>query len=217
ADARWAKLSSLPENILQNPVTLMAIETGKGWQLNFQLADSRAKEILYKIDGKGDFQSTGYMPTKNPQTGEEMVNPGIFLANLEPGEHTIEVKYLDRTGKTNGPYPLKFDTGSQQLKNGKDAINRTSSLINFSRTDDELRAFFIRILFHGPIIKEIRYSINNDKLDQSFPFEPITKIQENPKKVYAVIPTDSQFVCVQVTFTDGTKSAVQKCVVELDN
>ena len=217
ADARWAKLSSLPQNMFENPVTLMATETSKGWQINFQLADWRAKEIFYRLDGQGDFQSTGFMPTKNPQSGEDMINPGIFLSTLAPGEHTIEVKYLDRTGKTNGPYTLKFDTGSQQLKNGKDAINRTSSLINFGRTDDELRAFFIRILFHGPIIKEIRYSINNDKLDQSFPFEPITKIQENPKKVYTVIPTDSQFVCVQVTFTDGTKSAVQKCVVELDN
>jgi hypothetical protein len=36
-----------------------------------------------------------------------------------------------------------------------------------------------------------------------------------PKKVYAVIPNDTQFVSVQVTFIDGTKSAVQKCVPEL--
>jgi hypothetical protein len=215
ADARWAKLSSLPQTVLENPVTLMATETAKGWQLNFQLAESKPKEIFYRLDGNGDFQSTGHMPNKNPQTGEEMINSGVLLA-LSPGEHTIEVKYVDRTDKTNGPYVLKFNTGSEQLKNGKDAISRISALINFSRTDDELRAFFIRILFHGPIIKEIRYSINSDKLDQSFPFEPITKIQENPKKVYAVIPNDTQFVCVQVTFTDGTKSALQKCVMQLD-
>jgi Domain of unknown function (DUF4062) len=215
ADARWAKLSSLPQTILENPVTLMASETAKGWQLNFQLAESKPKEIFYKLDGNGDFQSTGHMPVKNPQTGEEMVNPGALLV-LSPGEHTIEVKYIDRTDKTNGPYLLKFNTGSEQLKNGKDAISRLSPLINFGRTDEELRAFFIRILFHGPIIKEIRYSINSDKLDQSFPFEPITKIQENPKKVYTVIPNDTQFVCVQVTFTDGTKSALQKCVMQLD-
>lgn len=217
ADARWAKLSSVPDKVLENPVTLMATETAKGWHINFQLADWRAKEIFYKLDGKGDFQSTGHMPNKNAQTGEEMVNPGVFLANVEPGEHMIEVKYLDRTGKTNGPYPLKFDTRAQQLTNGKDAIKRTSPLINFGRTDDEFRAFFIRILFHGPIIKEIRYSINSDKLDQSFPFEPITKVQESPRKVYTVIPNDTQFVCVQVTFTDGTKSPVQKCMAELEN
>jgi hypothetical protein len=215
ADARWAKLSSLPEKVLENPVTLMATETAKGWHINFLLADSRAKEIFYKVDGQGEFQSTGYMPNKNPQTGEEMINPGVFLTNLEPGEHIIEVKYLDRTGKTNGPYPLKFDTRGEQLKNGKDAINRSSPLINFSRlSDGELTGSFIRILFHGPIIKEIRYSVNSDKLDQIFPFEPTAKVQEMRGKVNMNFPKDTQFVCVQATFIDGTKTAVQKCVPE---
>lgn len=214
ADARWAKLSSLPENILENPVTLTATETPKGWHINFQLADSRAKEMFYKLDGKGDFQSTGHMPNRNAQTGEPMIQSGLFFANLEPGEHTFEIKYLDRTGKTNGPYPLKFDPRAEQLKNGKNAIRNIPALINFTHTAGEFRAFFVRILFHGPIIKEIRYSVDSEKLDQSFPFEPITRIQETPKKVYTVIPNDTQFVCVQVTFIDGTKSSVQKCVPE---
>ena len=215
AEARWAKLSSLPQTVLENPVTLMATETGKGWQLNFQLAESKPKEIFYKIDGNGDFQSTGHMPVKNAQTGEDMVNPGIFLAGLTPGEHTIEVKYLDRTGKNNGPYSLKFDTRGEQLKNGKNAINTSvSPLINFTHTGGEFRAFFIRMLFHGPIIKEIRYSIDSEALDKSFPFNPITRIQETPTKVYEVIPNDTKFVAVQVTYVDGTKSPVRKCVPE---
>jgi hypothetical protein len=215
ADARWAKLSSLPQTVLENPVTLMATETGKGWQLNFQLAESKPKEIFYRLDGTGDFQSTGHMPVKNAQTGEEMVNPGVFVAGLTPGEHTIEVKYLDRTGKNNGPYSLKFDTRGEQLKNGKNAINTSvSPLINFTHTGGEFRAFFIRMLFHGPIIKEIRYSIDSEALDQSFPFKPITRIQETPTKVYEVIPNDTKFVAVQVTYVDGTKSPVRKCVPE---
>jgi hypothetical protein len=215
AEARWAKLSSLPQTVLENPVTLMATETGKGWQLNFQLAESKPKEIFYKLDGNGDFQSTGHMPVKNAQTGEDMVNPGVFLAGLTPGEHTIEVKYLDRTGKNNGPYSLKFDTRGEQLKNGKNAINTSvSPLINFTHTGGEFRAFFIRMLFHGPIIKEIRYSIDSEALDKSFPFNPITRIQETPTKVYEVIPNDTKFVAVQVTYIDGTKSPVRKCVPE---
>jgi hypothetical protein len=205
----------MPQTVLENPVTLMATETGKGWQLNFQLAESKPKEIFYRLDGTGDFQSTGHMPVKNAQTGEEMVNPGVFLAGLTPGEHTIEVKYLDRTGKNNGPYSLRFDTRGEQLKNGKNAINTSvSPLINFTHTGGEFRAFFIRMLFHGPIIKEIRYSIDSEALDQSFPFKPITRIQETPTKVYEVIPNDTKFVAVQVTYVDGTKSPVRKCVPE---
>ena len=143
-----------------------------------------------------------------------MINTYVPLPNLAPGEHTIEVKYVDERENERPLHAQVFDTRTNSLKNGKDAIIRTASLINFSRTDNEFRAFFIRILFHGPIIKEIRYSINSDKLDQSFPFEPITKVQEMPKKVYTVIPNDTQFVCVQITFTDGTRSPVQKCVPE---
>jgi hypothetical protein len=215
ADTRWAKLSSLPQTVLENPVTLMATETAKGWQLNFQLAESKPKEVFYRLDGTGDFQPTGHMPVKNAQTGEEMVNPGVFLAGLSPGEHTIEVKYLDRTSRNNGPYSLKFDTRAEQLKNGKNAINTSvSPLINFTHTGGEFRAFFIRMLFHGPIIKEIRYSIDSEALDQSFPFNPITRIQETPTKVYEVIPNDTKFVAVQVTYVDGTKSPVRKCAPE---
>jgi hypothetical protein len=215
ADTRWAKLSSLPQTVLENPVTLMATETAKGWQLNFQLAESKPKEVFYRLDGTGDFQSTGHMPVKNAQTGEEMVNPGVFLAGLSPGEHRIEVKYLDRTSRNNGPYSLKFDTRVEQLKNGKNAINTSvSPLINFTHTGGEFRAFFIRMLFHGPIIKEIRYSIDSEALDQSFPFNPITRIQETPTKVYEVIPNDTKFVAVQVTYVDGTKSPVRKCAPE---
>lgn len=139
----------------------------------------------------------------------------MFLAGLTPGEHTIEVKYLDRTGKTNGPYSLKFDTRAEQLKNGKNAIDTSvSPLINFTHTGEEFRAFFIRMLFHGPIVKEIRYSVDSDALDQSFPFNPITNIQETPTKVYEVIPNDTKFVAVQVTYIDGTKSPVRKCAPE---
>jgi hypothetical protein len=215
ADTRWAKLSSLPQSVLENPVTLMATETAKGWQLNFQLADSKPKEIFYKLDGSGDFQSTGHMPVKNAQTGEEMVNPGVFLAGLAPGEHTLDVKYLDRTGKTNGPYSLKFDTRAEQLKNGKNAINTSvAPLINFTHTAGQFRAFFVRMLFHGPIIKEIRYSIDSETLDKSFAFAPISRIQETPTKVYEVIPNDTKFVAVQVTYIDGTKSPLRKCMPE---
>jgi hypothetical protein len=42
----------------------------------------------------------------------------------------------------------------------------------------------------------------------------VAYIQEIPTKVYEVIPNDTKFVAVQVTYTDGTKSPVRKCVPE---
>ena len=45
------------------------------------------KELFYKLDGQGDFQSTGHLPNQNPQTGLPMVDTFVPLPNLAPGEH----------------------------------------------------------------------------------------------------------------------------------
>ncbi|HEX8076432.1 MAG TPA: DUF4062 domain-containing protein, partial [Chthoniobacterales bacterium] len=110
ADTRWASLTSTPDKVLENPVTIMAQQTSGGWAIVFTLTDIKAKELFYRLDGKGDFQSTGHLPTTNAQTGLPMVNSYVPLPNLAPGEHAVEVKYVDKNDKTNGPYNLKFST-----------------------------------------------------------------------------------------------------------
>ena len=106
---------STPEGVLENPVTLAAQFSSGGWAVIFALTDFKAKELFYKLDGKGDFQSTGHVPSKNAQTGLLMVNTHVPLPNLAPGEHTIDVKYVDENEKTNGPYTLKFSTEEAEV------------------------------------------------------------------------------------------------------
>jgi hypothetical protein len=65
-------------------------------------------------------------------------------------------------------------------------------------------------LSYRPIIKEIRYSLNSEKLDQTFKFKPSDKMYEVGDEVYLAVPDDSQFASVQVTYRDGTTSPVQK-------
>src|SRR4029077_6070650 len=65
SEARWAKLTSVPESVLENPVTVIAQESSSGWAVIFTLTDFKAKELFYRLDGKGDFQSTGQLPYKN--------------------------------------------------------------------------------------------------------------------------------------------------------
>src|SRR5262249_17190288 len=119
AEARWAKLTSTPDKVLENPVTLTAQQSNSGWGVIFSLADFRAKELYYQLDGPGDFQSSGLLPNKNPQTGQPMINTFVPLPNLAAGEHTMAVKYTDKNGQMNGPYTLKFSTGDEQMAQGK--------------------------------------------------------------------------------------------------
>lgn len=212
AEARWAKLSSTPERVLENPVTLTTQQSNSGWAVTFQIADFKAKELFYKLDGKGDFQSTGQLPMKNAQTGLPMINTYVPLPNLPPGEHTIEVKYVDKNEKMNGPYTLKFSTADEELAQGKMILNMTAgSWLSFRDYNGKVLLYFTHLLSHRPVINEIRYSLNSDKLDQTFKFKPSDKSEiDSSDQVYLSVPDDSQFATVQVTYKDGTLSPVQK-------
>ncbi|PZR73736.1 MAG: hypothetical protein DLM73_10290 [Chthoniobacterales bacterium] len=212
ADARWAKLTSTPETVLENPVALTAQESNGGWSIIFTLSDFKAKELFYKLDGKGDFQSTGQLPYKNPQTGMPMINTNVPLPNLPPGEHTVEVKYTDKNGKTNGPYTLKFSTGDERLAQGKMILNMTAgSWLEFRDFQGKVILYFTHLISYRSVLKEIRYSLNSDALDKTFPFKPTDKTFEvGDEQLLIYVPPDTQFASVQVTFKDDTKSAVQK-------
>jgi hypothetical protein len=210
--ARYAKLISTPERVLENPVTLTTQQSNSGWAAIFSLADFKATELFYRLDRKGDFVSTGHLPQKSPQTGLPMINTYVPMPNLPPGDHTIEVKYTDKNGATNGPYTLKFSTASEQLAQGKQILEMTKgSWLSFRDYDGKVLLYFTHLLSYRPVIQEIRYSINSEALDQNYKFKPSDKMYiAGDDLVYITVPADSQYVAVQITYKDGTKSDVQK-------
>ena len=213
ADTRWAKLSSIPEKVVENPVTLILQESSGGWGASFGLSDFRAKELFYRLDGQGDFKSTGFQQTRNLQTGEHMVNLYVPLPNLAEGEHTIEAKYVDKNGAVNGPYTLKFSTADERMAESKTAINMTSnSWLSFRDYDGKLLLYFTQLMSYRPVLKEVRYSLNSDALDRTFKFKPSDKIGEPGDDVLITVPANTQFATVQVTYKDGSKSELQKFV-----
>jgi len=211
-EARWAKLTSTPDRVLENPVTLTTQQSNGGWAAIFSLTDFKATELFYKLDGKGDFISTGHLPQKSPQTGLPMINTYVPLPNLPPGDHTFEVKYTDKNGATNGPYTLKFSTASEQLAQGKQILEMTKgSWLSFRDYDGKVLLYFTHLLSYRPVIQEIRYSINSDAVDQVYKFKPSDKMFISGDELpYIAVPANSQYASVQITYKDGTKSDVQK-------
>jgi hypothetical protein len=210
--ARYAKLISTPERVLENPVTLTTQQSNSGWAAIFSLADFKATELFYRLDRKGDFISTGHLPQKSPQTGLPMINTYVPMPNLAPGDHTIEVKYTDKNGATNGPYTLKFSTASEELAQGKQILEMTKgSWLSFRDYDGKVLLYFTHLLSYRPVIKEIRYSLNSEALDQNFKFKPNDKMFiAGDDVVYLSVPADTQYAAVQITYKDGMKSDVQK-------
>lgn len=216
AKTAWARLNSTPDSVLENPVTVTAQQSNSGWAVIFSLSDFRAKELFYRLDGKGDFASTGHLPYKNPQTGLPMINTHVPLPNLAPGKHDLEVKYTDSNDVSNGPYALQFSTGDEQLAQGKMMLNAVAgSWLSFRDYDGKTLLYFTGLMSYRPVISEIRYSLDSDALDTVHEFEPSEVMYEtgdNLKELYITVPDDTRFVMVQVTFKDGAKSAVQKVV-----
>jgi hypothetical protein len=143
-----------------------------------------------------------------------MIQTYVPLPNLAPGEHSVEAKYVDRNDKTNGPYTLKFSTDTEQLAQGKQMLEMTKgSWLMFRDYDGKVLLYFSQLLSYRPIIKEIRYSINSDALDQTYKFKPSDKMYEVGNELpYIAVAADSQYAAVQVTYKDGSKSDVQKVI-----
>jgi len=210
AEARRMKLESMPAKVMENPVSLTAMQSNAGWAVNLSLTDFKVKELFTKLDGKGDFVSTGHQAFQNPQTGLPMVNLHLPLPDLSPGEHTLEVKYVDKNDQANGPYTLKFSTADQQMTQGKTTLNMISgSWLSFRDFDGKILLYFTTLMSYRPVIQEIKYSINSEALDQTFKFKPTDKMYEVGDDLYLTVPKDSRFVNVQVIFKDGTKSLMQ--------
>jgi len=213
AEVRWAKLSSIPEEVVENPVTLTLQEANDGWSATFGLTDFRAKELFYRLDHGGEFKSTGYLPTRNLRTGEHMVNLFVPLPNLAPGEHSMEVKYIDKNQHINGPYTLKFSTAGEQLAQAKMSLGFTSnSWLSFRDYDGKLLLYFTGLMSYRPVLKEVRYSLNSEALDRTFKFKATDKMFEVGDDILITVPANTEYATVQVTFTDGTTSSVQKFV-----
>lgn len=142
-----------------------------------------------------------------------MVNTFVPLPNLPPGEHSIEVKYVDKNGRTNGPYTLKFSTADEQLAQGKMMLNAVSgSWLSFRDYNGKVLLYFSTLMSYRPVIKEVRYSLNSDALDKTFQFKPSETMFEVGDEIHLNVPADTEFANVQVTFKGGITSTVQKVV-----
>ncbi len=214
ADVRAAKLAGLPAAVLDTPVTVTATPSNAGWTLTLGFADARVKDIAYRIDGRGDFVSTGVLAMNDPQTGGPMPNPNVALGKVAAGPHTIDVRYVDLAGATNGPFTLPFDTGAADVKFGKMALEQTSGAwLSVQTNDTAALVYFTQLLSFRGALREIRYSFDSEALDRTFPFAPVTpgasafEVGDGP--LYLEAPKTLRFVAVQLVYADGTQSAVK--------
>jgi len=78
ADQRLKALALLKQSSGQVPVTLSSMRSNAGWTIGLQFREI-PREIFYRLDGEGEFRSTGHMDAVNSATGLKMPNMSLSL------------------------------------------------------------------------------------------------------------------------------------------
>lgn len=183
----------------------------KQWNINVSLNDIQT-EFFYRIDGKGDFISTGFSEMLDPRTGKPYAITYISLPpGNEPKEY-IEFKYLDINGNQIGPIKLNWINKTSQ---GKDLDPIIESGINFCK---KRKAYWVSFLdnwdgnsylyfncLDDKGIEKIFYGINKDVPDTELKGE---FSHNNPNYRMKITP-DFEKISLQLFFLDDTKSEVE--------
>jgi len=213
SEARLTALKTMMnEAALANPVTVTWQSSSAGWMGTVQIVEPTL-EIFWKKPGGADFVSTGVLSIRNPQTGLPMPNPSLTLPATAPkGE--FEVKYLNASNGSMGPFKLTFDPEASDLVSTKEILKLTAnSWLSFRDYEGKVLLYFSQLVSYRGALKEIRYGLDKDVPDTAYDFPP----HQGPPGVspipdgflpYIEVPAATKFVSVQVTYRDGAKTDV---------
>ena len=220
AKKRLKELESITDAILKSPVTLSGQLGNNGLDINIHIADD-VKEIYYRLDTESPFKSTGSAAFKNPQTGLPMPRDSITIRHgFHWGKNVVFIKYIDRKGIENGPYEVTFDAIENNVDFVKSIMNMTEWVV-FRKNKDGIVVDFINPLCWRSGIKDILYSIDNDILNNKvnfIKFDP--KIHNgnpgigNDDVAYFTIPSNAKYICVQLIYSNNSKSAIKKYYID---
>ncbi|HNU11699.1 MAG TPA: hypothetical protein PKJ45_10130 [Rubrivivax sp.] len=216
AESRLAQFATLSPAAIETPVTLTAKNWGDRWDLELGLADDNIKSIEYRLDGQGDFKSTGFLDWTDPKTGRAPPRESISVGALAPGDHILEVRYTDMRDKVNGPFTLRMNTFDAAIRSGKAVLESTAdSWVEFSdHMGNRTLLYFSHLVGHKGILKAIKYSFDGDALNREFAFsaskpgQRVGAVGDEPTHIEP--PAGVKSVSVQLTFLDGSQSEIKR-------
>ncbi|RXH05442.1 caspase family protein [Bradyrhizobium sp. STM 3561] len=213
------KLTALPpvsvpqipkEETINAPIASFSRHDG-GWSITFSFADPTLG-ISWRMAGKGDFRETGFIDTLDPRTRKRMPNPSIELPpDAQAG--TIEVRYVDQSGETQGPFPIKFDPEAALIRDQRKILDMTSTSWLSFRVFNGLLVYYTHLVSHRCAIREVRIGIDTAVPNQVLKMPPCD--MRDPSAITAGMPLyvklapSTQSVSVELTYRDGSVSEIK--------
>ena len=197
--------------------TMVQSRNNAGWSVTFVLPEA-ATQIFYRLGETGDFVDTGSSGMIDQRTGKPAPNSWISLP-IDQQSTTIYLKYINMNGQEMGPFALAFEAGVSALaEEHKRMLEMTwTSWILIQQNPgnpDQQLIYFTGMTSWRCGIGKVMYGFNGAGLDKELVLPPCD--EKNPMAIpddfmpYMKSPPGLQTMQVQVTYKDGTQSAVRE-------
>jgi methyl-accepting chemotaxis protein len=190
--------------------------SNQGWTIYFQIPEAALK-IFYRLGETGEWVDTGVSGNIDQRTGKPAPQPFFMLPN-DAGPQKIGMKYINMNGQEMGPFSFDFVTSSaladehkrllEMIWTGWIAIQANPG--NPSQT----LVYFTGMVSYRCGIAKAMYGLNGGPLDTELVFPPCD--EANPMAIpgdfmpFFEAPAGLTSLSVQVTYKDGTQSAVRE-------
>ncbi len=202
------------------PVQVMSSLSNAGWKFHFEIRDYKPiKEMFYKFADEAAFVSTGFTRYRDQRTG--LFQPRLSMeVPLFTGTRTLLTKYIDLTGRENGPYRHILDAVKLIVAETKDLLEITmSSWVGFQEyPKGRMFLYFTHLLVYRNSLKQIQYSVDTESLSKRVKYTPDWSGPGSPglgddDEVYIEIPMSAKFVDVKLVFIDGSEWPARRFAV----
>ncbi len=187
------------------------MRSNSGWTATVQLPEA-ALGLRWRIGEAGPFTEAGTLASIDPRSGKPMPNPTLTLPR-DQEQATIYVAYTDLRGAEAGPFPIVFHPDSAlygQMRQTLDLIK--GSWVEF-RDFNGVLVYYTMLVSYRCAIKEARYGLDGAAPSKAFAIPPCDPKNPNaiPSNVtpYIKVPGSTKNLTLQLTFADGTQSAVE--------
>ncbi|MBI5264914.1 MAG: caspase family protein [Bradyrhizobium sp.] len=219
ADPPPQKIAALPpvsvprvpkEETTNAPIASFSRHNG-GWTVTFSIIDPTLG-ISWRMGDSGEFRETGFLDALDSRTRKRMPNPSIQLPP-DAGPATIEVRYVDAGGDTQGPFPIKFDPEAALIRDQRKILDMTATSWLSFREFNGLMVYWTHLVSYRCAIREVRIGIDTAVPDKVLKMPPCDLRDPSaiPYKaeLYQRLPPTTQFMSVELTYRDGSVSEIK--------
>ncbi|HML10689.1 MAG TPA: toll/interleukin-1 receptor domain-containing protein [Stellaceae bacterium] len=184
------------------------MRSNSGWSVTLSFVDP-VTAISWRLGDTGAFKETGFLDALDPRTRRRIARPSFELDPNQPAA-TIEIRAVDISGNTVGPFPIAFDPAAELEHGDRSALEMTSgSWLAFNDSDDTI-LYYTALVTYRCAIREMRIGIDSTvpnkviplpECDQKRPYEI-----PNSAQTYLRLPPGTKMVSVELTYRDGSVS-----------